>query len=167
MNEQEIQQFYLQYGPMTDPKEYSALLAGLPADLGELIDTLQNLLTHIFWAQRYGIQHTEDRKSEVQLRQVRQKLERILTLDSRPLHEGRELQKRLVSNCRDYSVMLTAMLRAQGVPARARCGFGTYFTPGHWEDHWVCEYWHSGEQRWVMVDAQLDALQREALRYYL
>ena len=59
--------------------------------------------------------------------------------------------------------MLTAMLRTQGVSARARCGFGTYFTPGHWEDHWVCEYWHSGEQRWVMVDAQLDALQREAL----
>jgi hypothetical protein len=59
--------------------------------------------------------------------------------------------------------MLAAMLRAKGIPARARCGFGTYFTPGHWEDHWVCEYWHSSAKHWIMVDAQLDALQQEAL----
>jgi hypothetical protein len=49
------------------------------------------------------------------------------------------------------------------VAARARCGFGTYFEPGHYEDHWVCEYWHPDEVRWVMVDAQLDTLQCDAL----
>jgi hypothetical protein len=55
------------------------------------------------------------------------------------------------------------MLRYRGVPARARCGFGAYFTPGKYEDHWVCEYWNGDEGRWVMVDAQLDALQRQVL----
>lgn len=53
------------------------------------------------------------------------------------------------------------MLRAQGVPARARCGFGTYFWPGRYEDHWVREYWNG--ERWVSVDAQLDELQRGKL----
>ena len=57
--------------------------------------------------------------------------------------------------------MLCAMLRHQGVPARARCGFARYFEPNHFEDHWVCECWQG--ERWVMVDPQLDALQRDRL----
>jgi hypothetical protein len=56
------------------------------------------------------------------------------------------------------------MLRHQGVPARARCGFGAYFLPGKFEDHWVAEYWDGAELRWKLVDAQLDARQREVLR---
>jgi hypothetical protein len=59
--------------------------------------------------------------------------------------------------------MLTAMLRHQSVPARARCGFGRYFLPNHFEDHWVCEYWNAAENRWVLVDAQLDPLQLSKL----
>jgi hypothetical protein len=50
--------------------------------------------------------------------------------------QGLLLAKRLVGNCRDFSTMLCAMLRHQGVPARARCGFGAYFLPNHYEDHW-------------------------------
>ena len=55
---------------------------------------------------------------------------------------------------------MVAMLRAQGTPARARCGFGGYFNDGLFEDHWVCEYWHAGQQRWLLVDAQIDGKQR-------
>ena len=56
------------------------------------------------------------------------------------------------------------MLRYQGIPARARCGFATYFLPDHYEDHWVGEYWHAAEGRWVMVDAQLDEFQQAQLK---
>jgi hypothetical protein len=63
-----------------------------------------------------------------------------------------------------FSVMLCAILRAQGVAARARCGFGAYFTPDKFEDHWVCEYWNAGRARWILVDAQLDAVQRKLFR---
>ena len=55
---------------------------------------------------------------------------------------------------------MTALLRARGTPARARCGFGGYFGTGIFEDHWVCEYWRTGQQRWVLVDAQIDGQQR-------
>ena len=55
------------------------------------------------------------------------------------------------------------ILRYRGIPAPARCGFGTYFTKGKFEDHWVCEYWLEKESRWVMVDTQLDPLQKDAL----
>jgi hypothetical protein len=54
---------------------------------------------------------------------------------------------------------MTAMLRAKGIPARARCGFGGYFGTGWFEDHWVCEYWHAGRQRWQLVDPQIDDVQ--------
>ncbi len=48
------------------------------------------------------------------------------------------------------------MLRARGIPARARCGFGDYFNPPGFEDHWVCEYWKADEGRWALADPQFD-----------
>jgi hypothetical protein len=125
---------------------------------------VQGLLIHIFWAERYGLKLPEERKEqEVNLRGVARKLKRIQELDTAPLTVERRLEEKLVGNCRDFSVLLCAMLRHQGIPARARCGFATYFLPDHYEDHWVCEHWKADERRWVMVDAQLDAFQREAL----
>jgi hypothetical protein len=155
--------YYASPGPMTDPGTHMPLFDGLPCGIPELVELVQGLLVHIFWAERYGLALREDRKQEVQIRGIEQKLARILELDARPLAEARSLEKKLVGNCRDFSVTLCAMLRHQGVPARARCGFGTYFLPDHYEDHWVVEVWNAVESRWGMVDAQLDALQREVL----
>ncbi len=156
-------EYYACPGPMTDPKKFSALLDHLPMEIPALVEIVQGLMVHIFWADRYGLKLTDDRKREVQTRSITRKLARILESDDLPLTTARPLERRLVGNCRDFSTVLTAILRYQGVPARARCGFGTYFLPNHYEDHWVCEYWNAGEQRWVLVDAQLDALQRKAL----
>jgi hypothetical protein len=88
-------------------------------------------------------------------------LEGLLALDDRPLAVARPPQSRLAGNCRHFTVLMVSMLRAQGVPARARCGFGMYFREGRGEDHWVCEYRNAAENRWVLVDGQLDALQRD------
>jgi hypothetical protein len=87
-----------------------------------------------------------------------------MELDASPLTEPRALEKKLLGNCRDHSLLLTALLRHQGIPARARCGFGAYFMPDHFEDHWVVEYWNQGQSRWVLVDAQLDTLQCDVLK---
>jgi hypothetical protein len=86
-------------------------------------------------------------------------LDLIVALDPRPLTETRAPERRLVGNCRHFTVLMVTMLRAQGVPARARCGFGGYFGTGAFEDHWVCEYWRADEGRWALVDAQIDDLQ--------
>lgn len=32
---------------------------------------------------------------------------------------------------------------------------------GIFEDHWVCEYWHARQGRWILVDAQIDDRQRD------
>jgi len=156
--------YYARPGLMTDPKEYATLLDGLPTEIRALCNVVQGLLLHVFWAERYGVALSKERRQEVQIRTVSQKLRRLLEIDDQSLTATRPMEKRLVDNCRDFSVLLCSFLRHQNVPARARCGFGAYFLPGHYEDHWVCEYWKTEEQRWVMVDAQLDSFQREALR---
>lgn len=156
--------YYTQPDPMTNPGPYAHLFDDLPTDLPALVKTLQGVMVHIFWAGSYGLELTDERKAEVNLRTVEKQLARILELDDRPLTEARPHERKLVGNCRDFSVMMTAILRHQGVPARARCGFGTYFISGHYEDHWVVEYWNAEQARWVLVDAQLDAMMQEALK---
>ena len=121
------------------------------------------LVVHVHWAERYGLKLSAQRRAEVQLRKTEPMLQRILELDARPLTELRPLEKRLAGNCRDFSTLLCSILRSQGVPARARCGFATYFWPEKYEDHWVCEYWRQEEGRWILVDAQIDALQQQVL----
>jgi hypothetical protein len=156
-------EYYASQGPITDPGEHADLFDGLPTEIPALCQAVQGVLLHIFWAERYGVSLTDERKQEVRLRHMARMLPRMCELDDRPLSVARPPERRLVGNCRDFSTLLCAILRCQGVPARARCGFGVYFTPGHYEDHWVCEYWNATEQRWVMVDAQLDELQRQVL----
>ncbi len=158
-----ILSYYSQPGLMSDPGSNLPLFAQLPDGLPELVQAVQGLLVHIFWAERYELKLSEERQAEVQIRSVRGKLARILAINAAPLNEPRLLEQRLVGNCRDFSLLASAMLRAKGIPARARCGFGTYFMPDHYEDHWVCEYWNREDQRWVMFDAQLDAFQQQVL----
>jgi hypothetical protein len=156
-------EYYARPGAMTGPGEHAQMIDSLPTDIAALCRVVQGLLLHVFWAERQGVTLSEERQREVEIRPVSHMLARIRELDGRPLTVERSLEGKLVGNCRDFSVLLCAMLRHRGVPARARCGFGAYFTPGKYEDHWVCEYWNGGEERWVMVDAQLDALQRHVL----
>lgn len=155
--------FFASQSVISDPGAHGALLDGLPTALPELRRTVQGLLLHVFWAEQYGVQLTPEQREEVQLRRIEAQLGRVMERDPRPLSEARPPEGRLVGNCRDFSMMLTAMLRRQGVPARARCGFGRYFEPGLYIDHWVCEVWDAAQQRWVLVDAQLDELQCEKL----
>lgn len=157
-------EYYARQSIITDPKGEANLFEGLPTDIPSLCQVVQGLLLHIFWIERYAVQLPEERKQEVQLRHVARMLARIQELADIPLTIPRPPEKKLVGNCRDFTVLLCAMLRHRGVPARARCGFGAYFTPGMYEDHWVCEYWNADAQRWIMVDAQLDGLQRRALQ---
>ncbi|MBN1305090.1 MAG: transglutaminase domain-containing protein [Anaerolineales bacterium] len=151
--------YYAQQGALSTPGNYVHLFAGLPKEIGELCKILQGLMVHVFWAERYGLKLPPARQAEVQLRWTAPRLARILELNPAPLAEIRPLEEKVVGNCRDFTLLLVSILRSQGIPARARCGFGKYFLPDHFEDHWAAEYWHAGQERWVLVDAQLDPFQ--------
>lgn len=155
--------YFSQFGMMTNPGPFADLYADLPSDVPSLVRVVQGLVVHVFWAERYGLNLLQERQAEVQLRSMERRLARTMELDSGPLRTPRANENKIVGNCRDFSVTLASMLQAQAIPARPRCGFGTYFLPDHYEDHWVCEYWNESEQRWILVDAQMDELQRGVL----
>jgi hypothetical protein len=145
---------------MTSAGDLAPRFDDLPRDLAELVGVIQGLLIHEHIAPAYGVTISDEQRSAVHLRPVRSMLERLLAEDDRPLTVARAPERRLVGNCRQYTVLLTAVLRSQGVPARARCGFGSYFGTATFEDHWVGEYWNEAEGRWILVDAQIDDVQR-------
>lgn len=145
------------------------VLAAAMADLGSeptparLVEMVQGLMLHVYWGGYYGVEFDEGRRCEVQLRATGRILARVLELDRGSLAVPRPVERRVVGTCRDFTVLLCALAHRAGIPARARCGFATYFIEDHFEDHWVAELWCAASGRWVMVDAQLDALQRETL----
>jgi hypothetical protein len=156
----EITPLYTEPGMMTTAGQYDPLFRGLPSDIPGLAAVVQGLLIHEHMAENYGVTLTDADRASVHIRPVQEMLAQIVSRDSRPLRIGRSPAGRLPVNCRHFTVMMTAMLRANGTPARARCGFGGYFRAGTFEDHWVCEYWNESRQRWALVDAQIDDRQR-------
>ncbi|GIE51776.1 hypothetical protein Ani05nite_53100 [Amorphoplanes nipponensis] len=152
---------WVEPGVMTAVGKHAERVGGLPADAAGIARVVQGLLIHEFWAGAYGVTLAEPDRDRVNLRRAEQVLDAVVGRDDRPLDVPREPDRRVATNCRGFSVLAVALFRARGVPARARCGFGAYFTPGWYEDHWVAEYRDGG--RWKLLDAQIDDLQREQL----
>lgn len=162
--QQIIFDFYTRSETMTSACGHTALFDGLPGDVATLARVVQGLLLHEHLAApAYGVELTAQRRGESHIRPAAGRLDRLLAQDGRPLSTARPVDERLVGTCRDFTVLLVTLLRAKGVPARARCGFGAYFMPGQFVDHWVCEYWNRAEGRWVLVDAQIDGAQQKIL----
>jgi hypothetical protein len=128
-----------------------------------LARVVQGLVLHEFTASvMHGVEIAPERQFESHLRAVPDMLDRLRALDDRPLGQARPPAARLVGVCSHFSTLLLAMLRAKGIPARARWGFGSWFNPPFFEDHVLCEAWDGEQSRWRLVDAQLDqAWQRQ------
>jgi hypothetical protein len=151
-----MESHYLTPGIMTDLGGQAVPpLTTLP----EVARTVQGLLIHEGWAAHYGVQLTDP--ETVHLRPVSDLLEAVLARDDRPLEIAREPAGRTAASCRTFTVLTVALLRAIGVPSRARCGFARYFVPDWYEDHWVVEY--LAGDTWKLADVQLDEVQKKTL----
>ncbi|MEV4514787.1 transglutaminase-like domain-containing protein [Dactylosporangium sp. NPDC049525] len=143
---------YTTPGPLTDLSSVPpAALAGVPADADGISRLASSLIVHPH--ETSGLDLPEARFADNQLRHADQIVAAILRLDDAPLHVPREATRRAVGTCRHFTVLTVALLRWRGIPARARCGFATYFRPGLGLDHWVVEHLRDG--RWIRTDAQL------------
>lgn len=154
--------FYATPGRFTDLGE-DAITS---SEIREVVDVVQGLLVYDLFAEPfYGVQLTPEQADAIHERDTARLLDVVRAVDSRPLPEARPVANRVGARCHAFSRLTVALLRAAGVPARARCGFGAYFVPDALEDHWVAEYWNATSQRWQMADAQLDARWQEVIGF--
>lgn len=146
---------------MSDPGRHAEAIAALPRDIGSVNAIIQGVLVHSSWVKEYGLDETGLGPGARRTLPVAERLDDVLARDPQPLATGRPADSRSVGTCRDFALMLCAVLRCKGVPARVRCGFAAYFSAG-WEDHWVCEYLDDGT--WRLSDAQIDGMLRQRNR---
>jgi hypothetical protein len=146
-------EFYATPGRHTDVTGFGLEVSSVE----EAVRVVQGLLVYDLVAKDlYGVELTATQAGAVHERDAAALLELARTIDPRPLDQPRNPGERIGGRCNTYTLLTVALLRAAGIPARSRCGFGTYFVPGYYEDHWVAEYWDPEVRRWTMVDAQLD-----------
>lgn len=77
----------------------------------------------------------------------------LFRLDERGFVKDRKVEHKIVVTCRYVSVLMSAILKAKGIPARCRAGFAPYFKNGISMDHWINQYYNEKENRWITFDA--------------
>ena len=66
----------------------------------------------------------------------------------------REAKDKIHITCRGQAILLASILKAKGIPARARSGFAGYISDdGIYWDHWITEYFDENDKCWKLVDA--------------
>lgn len=147
---------YQRHSALTDPGEHRARLGDLPADVATLGAIVRGVVVHrdeTSWL--HGFDLPAQRRDEANTRWTRAVLGYLGDLRERPAPQ------RFAGTCRDFSVLLCALLREVGIPARLRAGFAGYFTAGFFDDHWVVEHW-SATHGWRLADGQLAGTAAEA-----
>ena len=156
--------YYTAPGVFTSVEGFEEQIDAVSDDVEAVVRAVQGLLIGKGWLAAYGVAPPAERLAETELHSAIAMLSRAVRLDSRGVGEERAPDRRVVGVCRHFATLFVAFMRHKGVPCRARCGFADYFESGKHVDHWVGEYWNADQGRWVLVDAQIDDLQRRLLR---
>lgn len=158
----EVLNFYKKQGKRTViDKSISSQFSGI---LSEKVSLVQGLLIH---PERIRKENVSVQKENLKVKNpvILENLFRKTKIEK--IDDKISLEKKVVATCRNFSMLLVSLLLEEGVPARCRCGFATYFPGGGFEDHWVAEYWSREKKHWVMVDAQMDEYWRKKLELEL
>jgi len=149
-------EYYSSQSRFTNPGSARSWLDGVPADVSGIRDISAQLVFHY----RANGDITDagfapDRMAEINLRYAEDMFACVRGLNPAPPTSERKPTERMVGCCRDHTVLFLALARAKGIPARARVGFASYFTPGWYLDHVIAEVWDGAERRWRLVEPQV------------
>lgn len=147
---------YARQSRWSDPGPHAARLDALPANPALLPAALNGLLLHPVSAASSGTPIPDAAQADKQVRRVEDLITLLLGRDGAPLDQRRAEGQRAFVTCRHFALFAASVLRRNGIPARLRVGFASYFTPGFHEDHWVCEHHDGTTDGWKLLDAELD-----------
>ena len=163
--EDAVLDYYRLPSPMTALEGFAPFVRTLPDDPAGIVGAVQKLLIYEHVAEDfYGVKLPPARREESHIRAAADMLRQLTGRAGALTRNGYAPPDRLCGICRHFALAATALMRAKGIPARLRGGFGTYFNPGYFEDHWVTEYWIGSERRWALADPQFDAVWVERFR---
>jgi hypothetical protein len=159
--------YYAEPDKLTDLSDFKDFTDWLSPDPRVIFQVAQGLIVHDMWLGRYGIKDRPEQWRNVCTLSASDMLTQVASLrkDGLSLAVPRSPEERIIACCREFTVLATALFRAKGIPARARCGFALYLAePGFYEDHWMCEYWDG--KAWVGIDPQIDPFQQSIFQNY-
>ncbi len=74
--------------------------------------------------------------------------------NSNPLTILKEAKSKKMFTCKEYAVLLTACLLANGHPARLIALLKEDYQYGKGKGHWVTEVWSDCKEKWILLDPQ-------------
>ena len=138
---QDVQSFYAAQGLMTDPREQSGLLAGLPRDLPGLCRVVQGLLIHPEEAFRYGGELSKVQRKDAHIRPAAEMLALMRRLDRTPSRRPGRRENASPEPAATMPCCCVVFCASRASPARVRPGFVTYLGDDLKHERWICEVW--------------------------
>lgn len=162
-----ILEFYKQTSLYTDLGYYNEFAKKLPDDIEELCILQRMQIIHPVAFKNKNIRNEKDcfwgDMTQVPVTRLEYEDDIFPTAQSviaellrkNPNYDvKREAKNKVHVTCRGQAILLASILKAKGIPARARSGFAGYIKyDGIYYDHWITEYFDEKENRWKLVDA--------------
>lgn len=157
-------EYYAQHSRFSNPGIYASYFSDLPDDPEQLCQIIQGVLLHFLdipIEKRMGI---NARMTDMDLRFCEKILGKIIFMHNSSLLQSRAASKKLISSCRDFSLLFCAILRYKKIPARLRFGFAAFQLPGLHHDQVLVEYWHAKKQVWCLANPRVNAAFRKRIQ---
>src|SRR5687767_6711997 len=107
MNNPDALNFYARQSQMTCPGRYASLIDSLPEEVPTLVRIIQGLALYDVVADPfYGFDVPPARSSELHIRSIERRLERLLALDDRSLDIARPPERRVLGRCHQFVLLL-------------------------------------------------------------
>lgn len=163
----DLLEFYKQTSPYTDLGYYKEFAKSLPDDIEELCLLQRMQIIHpvafrdkdirnkkeCFWGDMTKVPVTRLEYEDDIFPTAQSVISELLRKNPNYV-TTREAKNKVHVTCRSQAIVLASILKAKGIPARARSGFAEYIHyDGICYDHWITEYFDEKENRWKLVDA--------------
>ena len=167
MENKEILEFYKETSQFTDLGYYKDFAKNLPNDIEELCILQRMQIIHpvayndkdirnknnCFWGDMTKVPITRLDYEEDYFPTAQSMIAELLR-KNQDYNIKREAKDKINITCRGQAILLASILKAKGIPARARSGFAPYIKyDGISYDHWITEYYDESENIWKLVDA--------------